>query len=73
MTTKIINHLFNSIDDNSELTFNHYSGIYRNSKPLYVGCNNRRNVYGNKCTCFTTHAEMDVLQRLLKGEARTTI
>ena len=76
MSTKIINHLINSVNTSSNTINNnyvHYSGIYKNGKPLYTGSNNMRNTYNGKCICFSTHAEMDVLQRVLKGEVRTTI
>ena len=75
MSTKIINHLINSVNTSSNTNNNyvHYSGIYKNGKPLYTGCNNMRNTYNGKCICFSTYAEMDVLQRVLKGEVRTTI
>ena len=77
MSTKIINHLMNSIEQNikKEISggYSHYSGIYRNGKPLQVGSNHLRNTYNGKSVCFSTHAEMDVLHKVLKGQARTTI
>ena len=60
-------------DVNKSSPFLHYSAIYRNGKILYKGTNNLRNTYNGKCICFSTHAEMDVLQKVLKGQARTTI
>ena len=74
MSSKIINHLINSVEcDHSSLSYIHYSGIYKNGKPLYVGSNNTRNTYNGKCICFSTHAEMDVLQKVLKGQVRTAV
>jgi hypothetical protein len=74
MSTKIINHLINSIGEHSNTnSYVHHSGIYKNGKPLYVGSNNVRNTYNGKCICFSTHAEMDVLQRVLKGQVRATV
>ena len=77
MSNRIVNHLMNSTKDRkNELnnnTFIHYSGIYRNGKIVQLGSNNLRNTYNGHCVCFSTHAEMDVLQKVLKGQARTTI
>jgi len=76
MSNRIVNHLMNSIDNNganNTSSFIHYSGIYRNGKIVQTGSNNLRNTYNGNCVCFSTHAEMDVLQKVLKGEARTTI
>jgi len=76
MSSKIINHLINSIDSNTTNnphSYIHCSGIYKNGKPLYTGSNNTRNTYNGRCICFSTHAEMDVLQRVLKGQVRATI
>jgi hypothetical protein len=46
--------------------FIHYSTIYKGSKKLFDGTNNDRNVFNGRCVCFSTHAEMDVLIKLLK-------
>jgi hypothetical protein len=77
MSSKVINHLINSIESNNKDSngnnYIHHSGIYKNGKPLYVGSNNTRNTYNGKCICFSTHAEMDVIQRVLKGQVRTAI
>ena len=76
MAARMMNNLLNSIQDNcinSNSGFQHFSGIYRNGKPYYTGNNSLRNVYNGNCTCFSTHAEMDVLHKMLKVEARTTI
>lgn len=68
MSTKIINHLLNSIPTNYNNTcFSHYSGIYKNGKPIYIGSNHLRNTYNGECICFSTHAEMDVIHKILKG------
>lgn len=65
--SRIINSLISSItiDDQSDY-HHHYSGIYRNGKKLYIGSNHLRNSYNNKCICYSTHAEMDVIHKLLK-------
>jgi hypothetical protein len=75
---KIINHLISSIDNTNPINgvhcgFVHYSGIYKNGKPLFLGSNSLRNTYNGNCICYSTHAEMDVIQKVLKGQARTTI
>lgn len=75
MSSRISQHLLN-VSSNipcSRRKFLHHSGIYKNGKPLFTGCNNDRNVFNNRVMCYSTHAEMDVLIKLLKGEARTTI
>jgi tRNA(Arg) A34 adenosine deaminase TadA len=46
--------------------FTHYSSIYKGSKKLFNGNNNDRNVFNGRCICFSTHAEIDVLVKLLK-------
>ena len=51
---------------------NHYSSIYKGNKLMYKGNNNARNVFNGKCICYSTHAEMDVLARLLKVAESTT-
>ena len=76
MSNRLINHVIKSIPpvlDPTRCGFIHYSGIYRNGKPLFTGSNTLRNTYNGKCICYSTHAEMDVLQKVLKGQARTTI
>ena len=76
MTNRIVNNLIGSIDGlykNRNAGHTHYSGIYRNGKPYYLGSNSLRNTYNGSCICFSTHAEMDVLYKMLKVEERTTI
>ena len=66
MSTKIIHSLINSVNDfNPKCYQHHYSGIYRNGKKVCTGTNHLRNSYNNKCTCYSTHAEMDVIHRAL--------
>jgi deoxycytidylate deaminase len=69
MSLRIINHLINGIQIDEDCTcgFQHFSGIYKNGKPLYRGQNHLRNSYNNECICYSTHAEMDVLYKLLKS------
>ena len=65
--SKIINNLISSIEINTDLNYHHhYSGIYRNGKKIYTGCNHLRNCFNGKCICYSTHAEMDVLNKVLK-------
>ena len=68
MSSKIINNLISNIPDDNKSTyaFQHFSGIYKNGKPLCHGSNNLRNSYNGKCICYSTHAEMDVLYKLLR-------
>lgn len=68
MGSKIINHLIRGItpDTNCPYGFQHFSGIYKNGKFLYRGSNHLRNSYNGECICFSTHAEMDVLHKVLK-------
>ena len=75
MCTRIFNQFVSNLspDINSIYPFQHYSCILKNGKPLYKGSNNSRNCFNGNCICYSTHAEMDVLQKVLKGEARTTI
>ena len=66
--TKLINNLINSIlpiTDNS--SYHHYSGIYKNGKMVYTGNNHLRNSYNNECICWSTHAEIDVIHKVLKS------
>ena len=71
---KITQHLLNSV---SKLPvsnkFVHHSGIYKGGKPMFIGSNSDRNVFNGQCRCYTTHAEVDVIIKLLKGAAHTTI
>jgi len=69
MSLRIINHLIGNIvpDRNCPYGFQHFSGIYRNGKPLFRGSNHLRNSYNGECICFSTHAEMDVLHKVLKS------
>jgi deoxycytidylate deaminase len=71
MSSRIVNHLISSISSLSVRHgcyngYIHYSGIYKNGKPLFLGCNHLRSTYNGECTCFSTHAEMDVLHKVLK-------
>ena len=68
MSLKIINSLINSIGDTNSVQYHHhYSGIYRNGKKLYLGSNHLRNSYNGRCTCYSTHAEMDVIYKALRN------
>jgi deoxycytidylate deaminase len=64
---RIVNNLINSIDITPTGYHCHYSGIYRNGKKMFLGSNHLRNSYNGKCTCYSTHAEMDVIHKALKG------
>ena len=67
MSTRIINSLISSIEDISTSKYHcHYSGIYRNGKKLYTGSNHLRNSYNNRCVCYSTHAEIDVIHKSLR-------
>ena len=68
MCSRIIENLVKGleIDSNCSYGSQHFSGIYRNGKNLFKGSNNLRNSYNGKCTCYSTHAEMDVIYKLLK-------
>ena len=67
---KIINNLINQKNSknqkNNNNSYLHYSGIYKGNKNVCYGCNNGRNVFNGRCVCFSTHAEMDVIIKLLK-------
>ena len=71
MATRMVNSLINSIDKieniNNKSGFHHYSGIYKNGKPYFTGCNTLRNVYNNNCMFYSTHAEMSVIYKILKS------
>lgn len=71
---KIALNLINSTSYNysNRIKFSHFSGIYKGGKLIYQGSNHDRNTYNGKCHCHSTHAEIDVIYRLLKGEACTT-
>ena len=75
MSARIINNLVGGIEfnKNCKYGFQHFSGIYKNGKVVYRGSNHLRNCFNGECICYSTHAEMDVLHKVLKGEARTTI
>ena len=75
MSSRMVNSLIGAIspDPNCKYGFQHFSGIFKNGKTLYRGSNHLRNSYNGECICYSTHAEMDVLYKVLKGEARTTI
>jgi deoxycytidylate deaminase len=70
---KIIHNLISNIDIDkrnhisSPSKHQHFSGIYKNGKRLYQGCNHLRNSYNGSCICYSTHAEMDVLYKVLKS------
>jgi deoxycytidylate deaminase len=74
--SKIVNNLINFIERNesknndtrNENYHRHYSGIYKNGKQFYVGTNHLRNSYNNECIWYSTHAEMDVLYKVLKKD-----
>ena len=68
MSVRIINNMINHIDPdkNCAYAFQHFSGIYRNGKLLFRGCNHLRNSYNGECICYSTHAEMDVLCKVIK-------
>ena len=69
MSLKIINNLINCIDIKTDISYHHhYSGIYRNGKKLFIGNNHLRNSYNGECICYSTHAEMDVLYKILKQQ-----
>jgi len=74
MSTKVVNNLISRIQlEHRNGYHQHYSGIYKNGKVYYLGENSLRNCYNGECISFSTHAEMDVLQKMLKVAARTTI
>ena len=65
--SRIIHNLINSIEDRTSAKYHHhFSGIYRNGKKLCTGSNHLRNSYNNKCVCFSTHAEMDVIHKVIR-------
>jgi deoxycytidylate deaminase len=67
MSSRLIKNLTSNIPEtNSTYAFQHFSGIYRNGKVLCHGSNNLRNSYNGECICYSTHAEMDVLYKLLR-------
>jgi tRNA(Arg) A34 adenosine deaminase TadA len=68
MSLRIIHNLINNIhpDTNCKHGFQHFSGIYKNGKCCHLGHNHLRNSYNGECICFSTHAEMDVLYKVLK-------
>ncbi len=69
MSNRIINHLINSITTRETVcSYNHYSGIYKNGKVMGLGNNHHRNTYNGECICWSTHAEMDVLFKVLKDK-----
>ena len=71
--TKTVNNFINSIENtrqdaiNNKSGFHHYSGIYKNGKACFTGCNTLRNVYNNNCIFYSTHAEMSVIYKILKS------
>ena len=71
--SKLVNNLINFIEKEElkgeKLNYHkHYSGIYKNGKPLYIGTNHLRNSYNGECIWYSTHAEMDVLNRVLRKD-----
>jgi len=73
MSLRIINSLITSINtsESSRNFHHHYSGIYRNGKKLFIGSNHLRNSYNNKCICYSTHAEIDVIHKVLRNNLET--
>ena len=68
MSLRIVNNLITSINfKNDNNSYHHYSCIYKNGKIMYTGCNHLRNSYNNECICWSTHAEMDVIHKVLKS------
>ena len=65
--SRLINNLIQHISIERKGNFQHFSCIYKNGKCLYRGYNHLRNSYNGKCICYSTHAEMDVLHKVLKG------
>ena len=66
--SRIINNLIKNIPELTPTKYHHhYSGIYRNGKRMYLGSNHLRNSYNGKCTCYSTHAEMDVIHKALRN------
>ena len=65
---KLFNNLVKCIQIDPKCTYGsqHFSGIFKNGKLRYLGNNHLRNSYNNECVCFSTHAEMDVLHKVLK-------
>jgi deoxycytidylate deaminase len=50
--------------------FKHYSGIFHKGKLAQRGSNHLRNCYSGKCSCYSTHAEIDAVYRLLKSKPK---
>jgi hypothetical protein len=70
VSLRIIHNLINSIDDLMSTQYqHHYSGIYRNGKKMFLGYNHLRNSYNGRCTCYSTHAEMDVIHKALHNNS----
>uniref|UniRef100_A0A6C0IAY0 Uncharacterized protein n=1 Tax=viral metagenome TaxID=1070528 RepID=A0A6C0IAY0_9ZZZZ len=70
MSNRVLNNFTSLLgsmsNSDNKITHLHYSGIYRNGKKIYLGSNHFRSTYNGECICFSTHAEMDVLHKLLK-------
>ena len=68
MGSRIINTMVRGLPekDQSGYGFQHFAGIYKNGKLMFRGCNHLRNSYNGECICFSTHAEMDVLSKVIK-------
>ena len=74
METRMMNTLVSGVTfDYTTTNYQHFSGLFRNGKMVCRGNNHLRNSYNGKCICYSTHAEMDVISKILKVEARTTI
>jgi tRNA(Arg) A34 adenosine deaminase TadA len=53
------------IDPNCPHGSQHFSGIFKNGKIVCTGNNHLRNSYNGRCVCFSTHAEIDVIHKVL--------
>lgn len=59
---------YSDVDPNCTYGSQHFSGIFKNGKLCHLGSNHMRNSYNNECVCFSTHAEMDVIHKVLKEQ-----
>jgi len=55
---------------NTHQGFKHYSGIFHKGKLEQRGTNHLRNCYSGRCQCYSTHAEIDAIYRLLKSKPK---
>jgi hypothetical protein len=62
----LVDNLVSGISNDTTNRYVHYSGIFKGNKKICTGTNNSRNVFNGKCICFSTHAEVDVVVKLLK-------